>query len=121
MFIRYMVPIDETHCRAFLFSTRRVSGLGAMLYRIYYHLWASWSLLKLFIGQDTVVFAAQDYDAPEQLSAPDNGIIKWRRIIANHAASERGEGLASESPSPRGPSEPQTYTNPKVELLANDE
>ena len=90
MFIRYMVPIDEKNCRAFLFSTRRVSGLGALLYRAYYHLWASWSLLKLFIGQDTVVFAAQDYDAPEQLSAPDSGIIKWRRILANFAAAEAG-------------------------------
>ncbi len=98
MFIRYMVPIDEKSCRAFLFSTRRVSGLDALFYRIYYRLWASWSLLKLFIGQDTVVFAAQDYDAPEQLAAADNGIIKWRRIIANHAAAEnadRGSGAAA--------------------------
>ena len=91
MFVRYMVPIDDNSCRAFLFSTRRVSGLAAIAYRIYYHLWASWSLLKLFIGQDTVVFAAQDYSAPEQLAAADNGIVKWRRIIASHAAAERGE------------------------------
>lgn len=88
MFIRYMVPIDEKSCRAFLFSTRRATGISAILYRIYYHLWASWSLLKLFIGQDTVVFAAQDYDAPEQLSAPDSGIVKWRRILVNHAEME---------------------------------
>lgn len=91
MFVRYMVPIDDTHCRAFLFSTRRVSGFRAIGYRLYYHLWASWSLLNLFIGQDTVVFAAQDYDAPEQLAAADTGIVKWRRIIANHAAAERGD------------------------------
>ena len=90
MFIRYMVPIDENSCRAFLFSTRRVSGARALLYRAYYHLWASWSLLTLFIGQDTVVFAAQDYGAPEQLSAPDNGIVKWRRILATFAAAEGG-------------------------------
>jgi len=91
MFIRYMVPIDGEHCRGFLFSTRRVSGLRALAYRAYYHLWASWSLLNLFIGQDKVVFTAQDYDAPEQLAATDNGVVKWRRIIASHAASEAGE------------------------------
>ncbi len=90
MFIRYMVPIDEKSCRAFLFSTRKVSGVRALAYRAYYHLWASWSLLNLFIGQDTVVFKAQDYDAPEQLSAPDSGIIKWRRILANYFAAESG-------------------------------
>jgi nitrite reductase/ring-hydroxylating ferredoxin subunit len=92
MFIRYMVPIDENSCRAFLFSTRRVKGIRALSYRIYYHLWASWSLLNLFIGQDSVVFAAQDYDAPERLSAPDNGVIKWRRILVNFAASEARDG-----------------------------
>ena len=90
MFIRYMVPVDENSCRAFLFSTRRVSGMAAIFYKIYYHLWASWSLLKLFIGQDTVVFGLQDYEAPEQLSATDTGIVKWRRVIVEHAQRELG-------------------------------
>ena len=98
MFIRYMVPIDENSCRAFLFSTRRASGLSALLYKIKYHLWTSWSLLKLFIGQDTVVFGAQDYDAPEQLAATDSGIVKWRRILADHAAAEAGDGDAVSQP-----------------------
>ena len=97
MFVRYMVPIDDNSCRAFLFSTRRVSGLRAILYRLYYHLWASWSLLHLFIGQDTVVFAAQDYSAPEQLAAADNGVVKWRRIIASHAAAEAGEAESAKT------------------------
>ena len=88
MFIRYMVPIDENSCRAFLFSTRRATGLRALLYRIYYYTWASWSLLRFFIGQDTVVFAQQDYDAPELLMGSDNGILKWRRVIVNHAEME---------------------------------
>jgi nitrite reductase/ring-hydroxylating ferredoxin subunit len=91
MFIRYMVPIDENSCRAFLFSTRKVVGLRALMYRIRYHAWTSWSLLRLFIGQDTVVFAAQDFDAPEQLASTDNGVVKWRRVLVSHAAAEAGE------------------------------
>lgn len=88
MFIRYMVPIDENSCRAFLFSTRKAKGLDALIYRIRYRVWTSWSLLRLFIGQDTVVFAAQDYTAPEQLAATDDGVVKWRRLLAAHAAEE---------------------------------
>lgn len=90
MFIRYMVPIDENSCRAFLFSTRKAKGLSALAYRIRYRLWTSWSLLKFFIGQDTEVFAAQDYTAPEQLASTDEGVVKWRRVLANHAAEEAG-------------------------------
>ena len=54
--------------------------------------------MKLFIGQDTVVFGAQDYDAPEQLAATDSGIVKWRRILADHAAAEAGDGDAVSQP-----------------------
>ena len=88
MYLRYMVPVDENHCRAFLFSCRRAKGLGALSYSIYYYLWASWSLLKLFIGQDTKVFEVQDYTAPERLSITDVGLVKWRRVIAAHAERE---------------------------------
>jgi hypothetical protein len=97
MFTRYMVPVDENSCRAFLFSSRRATGLAALLYRIRYRLWASWTLLKFFIGQDTVVFGLQDYDAPEQLSGTDTGIVKWRRVIVDHASRE---GRNAPSPAP---------------------
>jgi hypothetical protein len=98
MFIRYMVPIDENNCRAFLFSTRRVTGLRALAYKVYYYTWASWSLMKFFIGQDTVVFAQQDYDAPELLMGSDTGILKWRRVIVNHAEMEADEPEAPARP-----------------------
>ena len=97
MFTRYMVPVDENSCRAFLFSSRRATGLAALLYRIRYRLWASWTLLKFFIGQDTVVFGLQDYDAPEQLSGTDTGIVKWRRVIVDHASRE-GRNAPSAAP-----------------------
>lgn len=90
MFVRYMVPVDENHVRAFLFTSRYAPGLGAITYRLYYHLWASWSLLKYFIGQDRVVFEKQDYSAPERLAGTDVGLVKWRRLVAARARQESG-------------------------------
>jgi hypothetical protein len=58
--------------------------------------WASWSPLKLFIGQDTKVFEVQDYTAPERLSITDVGLVKWRRVIAAH--SERETAPANTAP-----------------------
>jgi hypothetical protein len=101
MYLRYMVPVDENHCRAFLFSCRRAKGLGALSYGIYYYLWASWSLLKLFIGQDTKVFEIQDYAAPERLSISDIGLVKWRRVIAAHAERESTAVNAIQTTGPR--------------------
>ena len=101
MYLRYMVPVDETHCRAFLFSCRRAKGFSALTYSAYYYLWASWSLLKLFIGQDTKVFEVQDYQAPERLSISDVGLVKWRRTIANYAEREAGPSPRSQPPGPR--------------------
>lgn len=87
-FIRYMVPVDENHVRAFLFAVRYAPGFQAITYRLYYYLWASWSLLHYFIDQDRVVFEKQNYSAPERLSASDIGIVKWRRILAAQAKRE---------------------------------
>ncbi|MDP3137099.1 MAG: aromatic ring-hydroxylating dioxygenase subunit alpha [Burkholderiaceae bacterium] len=86
MFVRWMVPVSDNKVRAFLFSTRHAPGFQAITYKLYYHLWASWSLLHLFIGQDRVVFEKQDYYAPERLSSTDIGVVKWRRLIASAAA-----------------------------------
>lgn len=57
LFVRHMVPVDENHVRSFLFSSRHAPGLQAITYRLYYHLWASWSLLKYFIGQEAALQA----------------------------------------------------------------
>ncbi len=94
MFVRWMVPVEENRVRAFLFSTRHAPGLQAITYAIYYRLWASWSLLKLFIGQDKVVFERQDYAAPERLSSTDVGVVKWRRLIAATAAGTGASATA---------------------------
>ena len=90
MYIRYMVPVDDSHVRAFLFSSRYAPGLEGISYRIYYRLWASWSLLKYFIGQDKVIFEKQDYSAPERLASTDVGVVKWRRLVAAFAKGETG-------------------------------
>lgn len=94
MFVRWMVPISGDRVRAFLFSTRHAPGLQSITYRLYYHLWASWSLLNLFIGQDRVVFKHQDYSSPETLSLTDIGMVKWRRLILAAAAKREAMILA---------------------------
>ncbi len=91
MFVRYMVPVDENHVRAFLLTSRHAPGLSGITYRLYYHLWASWSLLKYFIGQDRVVFETQDYWAPERLASTDVGLVKWRRLVATVAKKEAAD------------------------------
>ncbi len=89
MYTRFMVPVGDDQVRAFIFSTRRVSGLRALGYYLYYKIWASWSLMKYFIDQDVVVFEKQDYAAPERLSITDVGLVKWRRIVADFARREQ--------------------------------
>ena len=97
-FIRYMVPVDENHVRGFLFTVRHAPGIQAITYRLYYHLWASWALVKLFIGQDKVVFEAQDFSRPERLASSDVGIVKWRRLLAEHWKREREEDFGADRP-----------------------
>jgi nitrite reductase/ring-hydroxylating ferredoxin subunit len=94
MYVRWMVPVDDGHVRAFLFSSQRASGLAALRYHIGYALWTGWSFMNLFIGQDRVIFEKQDYDAPERLAQTDVGVIKWRRMLAAQATAECS-GLAA--------------------------
>ena len=88
MTVRYAIPVDEHRMRAFLFSSRHAPGLQQITYRLYYHLWASWSLLKYFIGQDKTLFEKLDYGAPERLVAADIGVVKWRRMVTAWAKRE---------------------------------
>jgi nitrite reductase/ring-hydroxylating ferredoxin subunit len=97
MYVRWMVPVDDGHVRAFLFASRFARGLAALKYRLSYALWTSWSFMNLFIGQDREVFIRQDYGAPERLSQTDVGVIKWRRLLAAFARAERTEALPAES------------------------
>ncbi len=89
MYVRYVVPIDENHTRCFMFAARRVQGFRALGYKLYYRLWASWSLMHYFIDQDRVIFEKQDRSAPERLSITDAGMVMWRRIIARAARQEQ--------------------------------
>ena len=88
-FIRFMVPVDENHVRAFLFAARYAPGFQKVTYALYYYLWTSWSLVHYMIGQDKVVFEKQNCNAPEHLTGTDIGLVKWRRLVAARARLER--------------------------------
>lgn len=106
-FVRWAVPIDETHVRAFMVSARRASGLAALVWRVRYTLWNSWVFMRLFLWQDREVFLRQDYWAPERLSGTDVGLIKWRRLVSSRARAEaaghaNGAVPANGAPAPNG-------------------
>ncbi|NIJ08751.1 nitrite reductase/ring-hydroxylating ferredoxin subunit [Sphingomonas vulcanisoli] len=91
MYVRWAVPVDADHVRAFLFTSRHATGLNGFVYRLYYAFIASWIFLRFFIGQDKIVFEKQDYSAPERLSQTDTGVIRWRRLVAEAARQEAGD------------------------------
>jgi phenylpropionate dioxygenase-like ring-hydroxylating dioxygenase large terminal subunit len=87
-FNRWAVPIDETHVRAFMVSSRRATGFDALKWHIKYRLWNQWAFMRLFLWQDRDLFLKQDYFAPEKLSVTDVGVIRWRRLVTAHARAE---------------------------------
>ncbi len=82
MFTRFCVPIDAETTRVFyIHAARRKTRLGRALRAAYYHLFRNWALNINFSTQDYRVMAAQDYDAPEMLSASDGQLVRWRRLL----------------------------------------
>ena len=94
MWIRWIVPIDETHSRNFFFYMRRGRGLEGVLFRVKnWFLW-SWAIRLGFSKQDEWIIEAQIAGSPERLSGNDVALIAWRRWAPKWAA-ERASSAAN--------------------------
>jgi hypothetical protein len=81
------VPIDEGRHRYWVFSVKRTSGLGALLFHLRYLLWDSWALDRLFVGEDKWAIERLK-PGPEGFYANDVAVIMWRQL-AGRAAKQR--------------------------------
>jgi phenylpropionate dioxygenase-like ring-hydroxylating dioxygenase large terminal subunit len=83
-FLQCWVPLDTSHTRNFYTTTKRTSRLGALFFKVFYYLVASWANDVILLGQDQRMCESQDY-GEEKLSSTDVGVIGWRNFARQNA------------------------------------
>jgi phenylpropionate dioxygenase-like ring-hydroxylating dioxygenase large terminal subunit len=78
--LRWATPIDEHRTLTFQCLVRRTSGLGALAFRLYYHLYQKWNYHVSFQRDDEVVMEEIERLVPEHLTASDAPVVQWRRM-----------------------------------------
>lgn len=80
----WWVPIDENHYMQLMNFVQRVRGPMAVVYWLWFHLYARWARFGLFIGQDQWMIERIEIP-PERLYGPDKSITAWRKYCEEYA------------------------------------
>lgn len=83
--VRWVVPVDATSCRNFMWLTGQARGFARLKWLAMYWLWHRWVFTKLFTRQDQRIVERLDYAAPEQFFRPDSSIVGLRKYIEANA------------------------------------
>lgn len=88
--VRWVVPIDESHCRNFMFLTGRSGSTSDRLtWLTKYWLWHRWVFCTWFTKQDEKIVEKLDWSAPEVLFRPDSSIVGLRKYIEENVRPNR--------------------------------
>lgn len=90
--VRWVVPIDEHHCRNFMFLTGHGEGVQRLLWLAKYWLWHRWVFCTWFTNQDQGIVERLDYLSPEILFRPDSSIVGLRKYIEANVRTSRRDG-----------------------------
>jgi phenylpropionate dioxygenase-like ring-hydroxylating dioxygenase large terminal subunit len=79
--VRWVVPVDATSCRNFMWLTGTARGIDRVKWLAKYWFWHKWVFTTWFTEQDQQIVERLDYSAPEQLFRPDSSIVGLRKYI----------------------------------------
>src|SRR5262245_7419608 len=83
--VRWVVPVDASSCRNFMWLANEARGLARLGWLTTYWLWHKWVFTTWFTAQDQQIVERLDYSAPEQLFRPDSAIVGLRKYIETNA------------------------------------
>ncbi len=94
LFMAAAVPVDGERTAHWAFLFKRASGFAALRFRLYHHMWLSWAMCRLFIGEDRRILERMEKEPKDQyLYLNDVGIIAWRKLVLRAQAERASRPL----------------------------